>query len=126
MEKYKIYQKNYWKTEKGKEKRAIQNHKRRAAITGAIADLTDKQWKWIKMVYENRCVYCNRQMKRITMDHILPLSRGGIHTMNNIVPACQSCNSKKNTKTVYEWMPQAINCINKNRYILHLPQLPLA
>ena len=37
-------------------------------------------------------------MKRLTMDHITPISKGGAHTASNIVPACQSCNSKKNNR----------------------------
>lgn len=61
-----------------------------------INDLTTKQWEEIKAAYGHRCVYCNRKMQRLTMDHIVPLSKGGSHTVSNIVPACQSCNSKKN------------------------------
>lgn len=57
--------------------------------------LTAVQWLFIKDLYSHRCVYCGRKMQRLTQDHIIPLSKGGMHTMDNIVSACQSCNSKK-------------------------------
>lgn len=61
----------------------------------AVNDLTAAQWTEIKAAYGNRCVYCGRKMQRLTQDHIIPLSKGGHHTASNIVPACGSCNSKK-------------------------------
>ena len=60
-----------------------------------INDLTVKQWQKIKEHYGYRCVYCHRQFKQLTQDHITPLSKGGDHTLTNIVPACRSCNSRK-------------------------------
>ena len=72
------------------------NARRRASIKGAkVNDLTKEQWIEIKRHYKYRCVYCNSKMKRLTMDHITPLSKGGSHTASNIVPACKICNSKK-------------------------------
>ena len=58
-------------------------------------DFTAKQWAEVKAHYGHRCVYCGRQMHRLTMDHITPLSKGGAHTLSNIVPACASCNARK-------------------------------
>jgi len=62
------------------------------------ADLTAAQWREIKEAYGHRCVYCGRKMQRLTQDHITPLSRGGSHTVHNIVPACISCNSAKGAR----------------------------
>jgi 5-methylcytosine-specific restriction endonuclease McrA len=58
-------------------------------------DLTLAQWREIKTHYGHCCVYCGRKMHKLTQDHITPLSQGGSHTASNIVPACQSCNSRK-------------------------------
>jgi len=70
--------------------------KRRALRSGApINDLTAAQWKDIKEAYKHCCVYCGRKMKRLTQDHITPLSKGGSHTVSNVVPACNSCNCRK-------------------------------
>ncbi len=62
-----------------------------------ISDLTAEQWETIKATYQYRCAYCGRKPKKLTQDHVVPLSKGGSHTASNIVPACHSCNSKKHT-----------------------------
>jgi len=60
---------------------------------------TNAQWKALKHIYSHKCAYCGRKMKRLTKDHIIPISRGNPETVDkisNILPACQSCNSRKN------------------------------
>lgn len=44
------------------------------------------------------CQYCGKK-SRITIDHVLPTSRGGKNTWENMVAACFSCNNKKGGKT---------------------------
>ncbi|HAT1242480.1 TPA: HNH endonuclease [Corynebacterium striatum] len=39
----------------------------------------------------------------MTLDHVVPLSRGGKNTIGNALPACQSCNSSKHSKLLAEW-----------------------
>jgi len=81
------------------EKNRARVKRRRAAKTEApLNDLTAAQWEEIKNAYGHRCAYCHRKMKRLTQDHITPVSKGGSHTLANVVPACQSCNSKKHAK----------------------------
>lgn len=46
----------------------------------------------------HRCVYCNE--KATTVDHIIPSSRGGKNSWENLVAACKKCNSKKADKTL--------------------------
>ena len=79
------------------------SNRRRALKQGAaLNDFTDTQWQAMKAAYGHQCVYCplickacQKQTHRLTQDHITPLSKGGPNTLTNIVPACQSCNSKK-------------------------------
>ena len=66
---------------------------------GTGNDVTAEQWKEIKAAFDYRCAYCGRKMRALTMDHIIPLSKGGLHTASNIVPACKSCNSKKGERS---------------------------
>lgn len=74
------------------------NARRRARKNGAeVNNLTPAQWEEIQVAYDYRCVYCGRKMKRLTQDHITPLSKGGNHTVQNVVPACYACNYKKRT-----------------------------
>lgn len=77
-------------------------NRRRARVAAALATLTAEQWTAILELYGNACVYCGRPGK-MTMDHVVPVSRGGGTTADNVVPACQSCNSSKNARTVEEW-----------------------
>lgn len=64
-------------------------------------DFTAEQWKAMQEAYNHCCAYCGKRAKgHLTQDHITPLSRGGSHTLSNIVPACRSCNSKKGTGAV--------------------------
>lgn len=71
--------------------------KRRNALKrgAGIATLTRSQWDALKVLYGHRCVYCGTRSMRLTQDHVIPLSKGGQHAMDNVVPACISCNSSK-------------------------------
>lgn len=50
---------------------------------------------------QHRCQYC-RSVRKLTLDHILPRSRGGQHTWNNVVAACEQCNCTKSDRTPKE------------------------
>jgi 5-methylcytosine-specific restriction protein A len=62
------------------------------------------QW-WMKKIQKGTCHYCHHQVGRgqLTMDHIVPLSRGGKSKKGNIVPACKECNNRKKTLLPVEW-----------------------
>jgi 5-methylcytosine-specific restriction endonuclease McrA len=47
------------------------------------------------------CQYCG-STKRLTLDHVIPRSRGGQHTWDNVVTACERCNSRKSDRTPSE------------------------
>ena len=49
-----------------------------------------------------KCAYCDRETTRLTIDHIVPRSRGGQTTFENCVAACKSCNNKKGNRTPRE------------------------
>lgn len=53
---------------------------------------------------EEPCVACG-STNNITIDHILPISRGGAHDVDNLQALCGSCNSSKGAKTMEEWCP---------------------
>lgn len=82
---------------KNREKERAREQSRRAArkASAPLRELTEAQWRAIKDHYHHCCVYCGRRMQRLTMDHLTPLSKGGQHTVQNVVPACVSCNSRK-------------------------------
>lgn len=79
---------------------------RRARLRGAtVADCTAR----ILFIKSRRrkCFHCKRTLPKdkITIDHLVPLTRGGKHAPGNLVPSCKSCNSSKGNKLVSEWKP---------------------
>ena len=60
---------------------------------------------WMRRIQEGVCYYCYRKVGRanLTMDHVVPLSRGGKSTKGNLVPACKDCNNKKKYLLPIEW-----------------------
>ena len=67
-------------------------------------NLRHTHW-WDKKIQKGICHYCHRHVGRdqLTMDHVVPLSRGGKSKKGNIVPACKACNNKKKYLLPVEW-----------------------
>lgn len=57
---------------------------------------TNKKQKLLNR-FGNRCAYCGKTVKpsKMTMDHVIPRSKGGKGVMNNLLPACSACNHAK-------------------------------
>jgi 5-methylcytosine-specific restriction endonuclease McrA len=91
------------------ETHAVIESQRRAKIAGAKGHgLTPGQWSQICEETSGRCVYCG-QRKKLTIDHVVPISKGGIHDVSNIVPACLSCNVKKNDSSLLMFLHRRSN-----------------
>jgi 5-methylcytosine-specific restriction endonuclease McrA len=60
---------------------------------------------WQRKIGTGICHYCGGQFKpgELTMDHIVPLARGGQSTKGNLAPACKDCNNKKKSMLPIEW-----------------------
>ena len=60
---------------------------------------------WQRKIDRGICYYCGKPTKPadLTMDHIVPLARGGRSSKTNLVPACKDCNNKKKTMLLMEW-----------------------
>lgn len=88
------------------EARAAMTRRRRALKAGALVnDSSDAQWQEVLGAFGHRCAYCppgckacKAKMHKLTQDHITPFDAQGSHTLHNVVPACQTCNSRKHTK----------------------------
>lgn len=67
-------------------------------------ELKASQW-WKRRCAKGRCHYCGRPTpaKELTMDHIVPIARGGKSTKGNVVPACKTCNNTKKQLLPMEW-----------------------
>ena len=69
------------------------------------ARLLRKQGWWQNRIARGECHYCGERFaaKALTLDHIVPLARGGRSTKGNCVPACKDCNNRKRDLLPIEW-----------------------
>ena len=65
--------------------------------------LRKSQW-WRQQVGPGVCTYCGQKVgaSQLTMDHRIPVSRGGVSSRSNCVPACKTCNNQKKNKILVE------------------------
>jgi 5-methylcytosine-specific restriction endonuclease McrA len=82
--------------------RAARRRKRR--MDRVEHDLTAEQWAALMEAWGGACAYCNSTDESLQRDCVLALSRGGRYTLDNIVPACRSCNASKCNQEVTGWL----------------------
>lgn len=77
-------------------------HKRRARIKGNGGSHTAAEWQAIKAAQEYRCLACGKQEPaiKLTLDHILPVSKGGTDNADNIQGLCGPCNNHKKARHI--------------------------
>lgn len=96
-------QRRYNQTAKGRISRSNSTHKRRMLKKNTTPKdkITVDQWETIIKSQNNKCAMCGVRFTKTTkptIDHIVPLDKGGEHSAYNIQSLCKSCNSKKHTK----------------------------
>lgn len=80
-------------------KRLSYVHTRRARRLENGGQYTLEQWEDLKRQYDFKCLCCG-EVKPLTVDHIVPISKGGSNDISNIQPLCIQCNKSKATKTI--------------------------
>ena len=67
-------------------------------------ELRSSQW-WKRRRSQGICYYCNNRFppKELTMDHLVPIARGGRSVKSNVEPCCKECNTKKRQMLPLEW-----------------------
>jgi 5-methylcytosine-specific restriction endonuclease McrA len=84
------------------EKRLEDNRRRRARKLGSNEPgVTAAEWREVLEYHDYRCAYCLEKHEKLSMDHIIALTRGGEHSPDNVVPACASCNSTKYAHPIF-------------------------
>lgn len=81
--------------------RAARRRAKRVAASGS--DLTETDWFRILDAW-GCCAYCGAEGAALQKDCVLPISRGGRYCLDNVVPACRSCNASKSNEEVTTWM----------------------
>jgi len=85
--------------------RASQSN-RRAKIAGNGGSYTADEFTALCEAAGWRCTYCGGELtaESATADHVVPIDHGGTSGIDNITPACMTCNQRKGTKSVHEFM----------------------
>lgn len=106
------YQKEYYKENKERidkknrkwfkenwDKDSFYRQRRRSLEANAEGSFTPREWKDLCKKYNNQCLKCGK-IGKMSVDHIIPLSKGGTNWISNIQPLCRNCNSSKRTETI--------------------------
>lgn len=82
----------------------VANEKEIAKERAKARELRKSSW-WKNKLSLGECYYCGNKFpaNELTMDHVVPLIRGGKSVKNNLVPACKECNNIKKHKLPIEW-----------------------
>ena len=95
----------YKASPKGRETEAAYQARLRGAER--VSPVDPVLWAQVVEEYSGACAYC-RVAPGTTRDHIIPLSAGGPHRIENLVPACRECNSRKHTKRIAPKIPLSL------------------
>lgn len=82
------------------EERVRYEHARRSRKSASGGSYTVVEWKGLVAHYGNKCLCCGRSDVALTVDHVVPVSKGGTSNIDNLQPLCLSCNSKKQDKII--------------------------
>jgi len=82
-----------------REQQQRREYERRLALSSTPFAFTQDEWIALCNQYDNRCLCC-KASDDLTVDHVIPVSRGGRNSIDNIQPLCHSCNSSKRNKII--------------------------
>ncbi len=84
---------------KNRDKINFYTQRRRATKRGNGGTYTQAEWESLCAKYDYKCLCCG-QKKKLTPDHVIPVSKGGRSSIDNIQPLCLSCNTKKHSRVI--------------------------
>ncbi len=94
-------------------KRKTEDHKqycrkytkiRKANERASEGSFSREEWDGLLEYFEYKCAYCKKETP-LEPDHVIPISRNGSSFIDNILPACRSCNAKKGAKSLEIFRP---------------------
>lgn len=102
-EELKEKRKAYLKSDRGKSIINACGRRRRALKRKAISTLTDGDWEECLKYFDYKDAFTGLPMDVISLDHVIPLSKGGCHVKRNVIPCDQRVNSSKCNNDLAEW-----------------------
>ena len=85
-------------------------------------DLTDEQWTALRAAWGG-CAYCGAVDRPLQRDCVLPISRGGRYTLDNVAPACGPCNASKCNDEVTAWLRR--KRLDERTFLVRLAEIRL-
>lgn len=96
------------------EKMRENTQQRRVRVLGSdVRVVTGRDWRRLCNRYGGRCAYCGAAGP-LHQDHVIPIVRGGRHSIGNLLPACKPCNSSKNDTLLIKWRGRRIGLATKS------------
>jgi 5-methylcytosine-specific restriction endonuclease McrA len=84
----------------------VHGQRRRVRLLAVGGEISKSDWLQVLAQFtvcgEVCCAYCSKPCEP-TMDHVVPISRGGRHEPDNVLPACAICNASKGARLIHEW-----------------------
>lgn len=107
IDKYKEYNREHHKCSypNNKERINCNTRNRRAKIAGLSGKHTKKDIDNLFVKQSGKCFYCGDILNTYQVDHVIPVSRGGSNSPDNLVLACEFCNKSKGNRLPEEWNP---------------------
>lgn len=95
------------------------NYATRRRVAIGDTKIGAQEWRKLMLEYEFRCFYCDEKLtvSNRSLDHIIPLTKGGQHHIDNLIPCCRSCNSSKGNR-FFSWMSGLDINSNKRSHLL--------
>ena len=96
-----------WRAANGDKAKAIV-HRRRSLKKASGGRYSAAEWNALVSHYGNKCLGCGRDDLPLTVDHIIPIAKGGRSDIDNLQPLCRACNSRKRDKVI-DYRPDSGN-----------------
>ena len=101
-----------WQKDNVLRSRGIGSRRRARKRSNGTYTVTPRDLRRLLHRFRNRCAYCDVPVAigdNLHLDHVLPISRGGAHSIGNLLPTCAWCNQSKRTKYLAEWRRDQCN-----------------